>query len=56
MKEISARYSVSKDGKLDVAIVNISEDFWLLSHRDRTAVLDEMQLFINEQRDELRKG
>jgi hypothetical protein len=56
MREISARYSVSKDGRLDVAIVNISEDFWLLSQEDKTAVLDSMQLWINDQRDAMQQS
>jgi hypothetical protein len=56
MKEISARYSVRDDGKLDVVIVNISEDFWLLSYEDKLAVMDSMELWINDQRDAMRQS
>lgn len=53
-EEMSDKYWVDPDGKLDVMYVKISqEDFLLLPTQDKIALLDILQDWINRQREQL---
>lgn len=51
MRELSERYQIDQEGKLDIVIVKISEEYWLFNNEDKLEVLNLMQSWINKQRD-----
>jgi hypothetical protein len=53
MRELSERYQVDQEGKLDVEMVRIREEYWLLDTETKIDLLNALQNWINNQRDEL---
>lgn len=52
--EISDRYSITEDGRLDVRLAYIADDYWDLPREMQIDFLNNLQNWIDEQR--MRQG
>lgn len=53
MSEYSDRYKVDREGKLDVELAKIYEEYWLLSDENKIEFLTVLQSWINKQMNDL---